>query len=205
MLIEETECPICLTNFKDTIQDGPWNSDIPTTCRHTLCLHCYENIYHSNDHQPYLGNSQNQAQNKSDTESDGYLNATEMCKANGKLYADYTRLESTKEYLNELSSDMGIPILKLIEIKKGGSSKFQGTWIHPHVAIHLAQWLSPKFAVAVSKWVFRFMCGDLTLIDEIKQNNEVMKNQLKETQQQLEQKEQLLIETKQQIIESDDD
>jgi hypothetical protein len=26
--------------------------------------------------------------------------------------------------------------------------------VHPQVAIHLAQWLSPKFAVLVSKWVY---------------------------------------------------
>jgi hypothetical protein len=32
--------------------------------------------------------------------------------------------------------------------------EIQGTWVHPQVAIHLAQWLSPKFAVRVSKWVY---------------------------------------------------
>lgn len=36
----------------------------------------------------------------------------------------------------------------------------QGTWVHPQVAINLGQWCSPKFAVAVSKWVFEWMRGD---------------------------------------------
>ena len=35
----------------------------------------------------------------------------------------------------------------------------QGTWVHPQVAIHLAQWLSPQFAVKVTQWVFDWMNG----------------------------------------------
>jgi hypothetical protein len=82
---------------------------------------------------------------------DGYINATAMCKAAGKLVSDYVRVSSTKAFLAELSTDMGIPISELVQSVKGGVD--QGTWVHPDVAIHLAQWLSPKFAVQVSKWV----------------------------------------------------
>lgn len=42
--------------------------------------------------------------------SDGYINLTQMCQANDKLLADYTRLKSTKAYLEVISDDMGIPI-----------------------------------------------------------------------------------------------
>ena len=38
--------------------------------------------------------------------------------------------------------------------KVGGKFDEQhGTWVHPDVAILLAQWCSPKFAVRVSQWV----------------------------------------------------
>lgn len=84
---------------------------------------------------------------------DGYLNATAMCKATGKLWADYYRLSSTKTYMEDLSADMGIPISDLIQVRKGGSVDLQGTWIHPDLAIHLAQWCSSKFAIQVTKWV----------------------------------------------------
>jgi hypothetical protein len=117
--------------------------------------------------------------------TDGYLNATNMCKINGKRLNDYYRLEQTQEYLNELSSDTGYPVTVLMEVKRGGNPKEQGTWVHPNVAIHLAQWLSPKFSVAVSKWVHRFMYGDLTLIEEIKQNNIAMQKQLEESKLQI--------------------
>lgn len=89
---------------------------------------------------------------------DGYINATAMCQAAGKLFADYRRLGTTDEYLKELAADMGIPISELIQSLKGGSGP-QGTWVHPDVAIHLAQWLSPKFAVMVSKWVREWLAG----------------------------------------------
>ena len=91
--------------------------------------------------------------------SDGYVNATAMCKAAGKLMGDYSRLSTTKAFIAELSSVMGIPITGLVQIIQGGPPHLQGTWVHPQVAIHLAQWLSPKFAVLVTGWVYEWMSG----------------------------------------------
>ncbi len=91
---------------------------------------------------------------------DGYLNATRMCKASGKMLADYHRLQQTKDFLQALSGDMGIPITELFQPIRGGNPKLQGTWVHPKVAIHLAQWLSPEFAVQVTNWVFEWMNGN---------------------------------------------
>jgi hypothetical protein len=97
---------------------------------------------------------------------DSYMNATAMCKANGKLWADYQRLSSTSAYLAELSADMGIPISELVQVRKGGEPELQGTWVHPDVAIHLAQWCSPKFAVQVSKWVRELLTKGTVAIRE---------------------------------------
>jgi len=96
---------------------------------------------------------------------DGYVNATAMCQAVGKNIADYGRLKSTDEFMKELSSDMGIPISELIQTFKGGRAENQGTWVHPDIAINLAQWLSPKFAVQVSRWVREWMAGDKTPVE----------------------------------------
>lgn len=90
---------------------------------------------------------------------DGYINATALCKACKKDFYDYSRLKSTKEFIDELSSETVIPVSALIQTVKGGTPQFQGTWVHPQVAINLAQWASPKFAVLVSKWVFEWMQG----------------------------------------------
>lgn len=90
---------------------------------------------------------------------DGYVNATAMCKAASKHWADYFRLGSTKEFLAELSGEVGIPITELVQSVTGGHPAQQGTWVHPQVAIHLAQWLSAKFAVQVTQWVYEWLSG----------------------------------------------
>lgn len=86
--------------------------------------------------------------------ADGYINLTAMAQANGKLIADYLRLETTKAFAEELSKTMGIPIVNLIQVKAGRNG---GTWGHPQVAIHCGQWCSAQFAVLVSKWVYDWM------------------------------------------------
>jgi hypothetical protein len=91
--------------------------------------------------------------------SDGYINATAMCNAAAKKISHYLEAKSTKDFLDELSKDTHLPQQGLVQILKGGLPEYQGTWVHPTVAIHLAQWLSPKFAVRVSRWVQEWMMG----------------------------------------------
>lgn len=69
--------------------------------------------------------------------------------------------------VNFQSSDMGIPISELYQSVKGGNPQLQGTWVHPQVAINLAQWASPKFAVLVSKWVFEWMSGNIPNVQSL--------------------------------------
>jgi hypothetical protein len=98
-------------------------------------------------------------------ETDKYINATQLCKAGGKKFNDWFRLESTKELITELGKsnmcpETGNPAsvtdIQNIFIEKniGGNNKNnQNTWIHPDLAIQLAQWISPKFALLVSSWI----------------------------------------------------
>lgn len=88
---------------------------------------------------------------------DGYINATAMCQAARKNWNDYWRLNGTQAFLAELAADTGIPVSGLVQSMRGGDPWRQGTWVHPQVAIHLAQWLSAKFAVLVSRWVYEWL------------------------------------------------
>jgi hypothetical protein len=83
--------------------------------------------------------------------SDGYMNATLMCKAHNKRFNNWNQLKETQAYLKALNFNTGIPVLKLVESKQGGDRT--GTWVHRKVAIYLSQWLSPEFAVCVSGWM----------------------------------------------------
>jgi hypothetical protein len=81
---------------------------------------------------------------------EGYLNATDMCQAWGKYFADWRRTKSAEDYLTALELTMGIPIVKLIVSLEG---RFGGTWVHPLLGNRLAQWCNPVFAVTVDKWI----------------------------------------------------
>ena len=86
--------------------------------------------------------------------TDNYINATQLCKAGNKKFNDWFRIDTTKILISTLEGETGIPASQLVDIKKGNSFDFeQGSWIHPDLAIQLAQWLSPKFALQVSKWI----------------------------------------------------
>jgi len=82
---------------------------------------------------------------------DGYINATQLCKAGGKEYSNWFKNAKTEEFLEELSTVLLICRAELIEVKQGGIE--QGSWVHPRVALHIAQWVSPKFAVIVTGWI----------------------------------------------------
>lgn len=91
----------------------------------------------------------------------GYVNATAMCKANGKRLNNWTRSERAKAYLEALSCETQIRVSQLaITIDINGQSGLQGTWTHPDVAISIASWISPQFEV----WANRVI--RLVLLDQ---------------------------------------
>lgn len=100
-------------------------------------------------------------------ELNSYIHATDMCKVGKKRYPDYIRLSRTQDFIKELESVVGIPTTKLIQSNQAGNTKLQGTWVHPHIEINLAQWVIPIFAVKVSGCVSRFISGDLTLVQYV--------------------------------------
>ena len=103
--------------------------------------------------------------------ADGMINATALCKAGNKLIGHYLENKNTKDYLEELGINIGIPIFELINIQVGGN--YNGTWVHRKVGYHLAQWISPSFAVQVSNILDElFITGKVELGNE-KSNKEL--------------------------------
>jgi len=90
---------------------------------------------------------------------DGFINATAMCKAAGKEWSNYRQNAQTIAFLNALEGSLGIPRDQIVQTISTGANEGRGTWIHPQIAIHLAQWLSPEFAVKVTHWVYDWMAG----------------------------------------------
>jgi hypothetical protein len=85
-------------------------------------------------------------------DSDGYADATAMCQANGKLWGHYRETQRTTDYIAALADATGLSPDQLIISTKGGPAHLQGTWIHPRLAVDLARWISPAFAVWMDGW-----------------------------------------------------
>jgi hypothetical protein len=86
-------------------------------------------------------------------DQDGYVNLTQMAKANNVRVNNWLQLESSKAYIQALEADTGITASELLIINKGGIPSEQGTWAHPLVAIAFAQWISPAFHVWCNKHI----------------------------------------------------
>jgi hypothetical protein len=95
---------------------------------------------------------------------DGYINATQLCKAGDKEYSGWNRNTKTEEFLTELESVLQICRTELLKVNSGGIN--QHTWVHPRVAIHIAQWVSPKFAVIVTGWIHTLLSSGKMEIDK---------------------------------------
>ena len=102
--------------------------------------------------------------------SDGYINASALCKAGKKLWKNYFQNAKTKAFIEALVLAAGIPAAKLIKLGTGSKNiknSTRETWVHRKVAIHMAQWISPYFAVKVTDWIEELLItGSVTLGQE---------------------------------------
>ena len=134
---------------------------------------------------------------------DGFINATAMCTACDKELKFWLHNKETLELFIELAKDLGINsnvginptstarlstteyvelFPQLITLKKGSPKNGGGTYLHPDLAIQLAQWCSPRFAIQVSRWVKEWITS--SQIEEDDKFREV-REQLKATRREL--------------------
>ena len=110
---------------------------------------------------------------------DGYVNVTKLCQAGGKRIDNWIRLKQSKELLEAYSNlphipdtEKAIPHIRGIEISrviKGGNVSLQnsGTYYPMDIAIQIAQWVDPYFAIQVSRWTRELLLfGSVTLGQE---------------------------------------
>jgi hypothetical protein len=120
-------------------------------------------------------------------EEDGFINITNLCKAGGKEFKSWNRLDKTKKFLDVLSLSVKIHTNELIKYESGSIYE-RSTWAHPQVAINIAQWISAEFDVLVSKWVYEIMLtGKVDIrdnktnqeLDTMNKENKLLKNRIK--------------------------
>jgi hypothetical protein len=105
------------------------------------------------------------------------VNVTDIMKASGSSMriSHWRSLPWSSKCIEVLAAQLKITEDDILVIKKGGDSRLeQGTWAHPRLAIIIAQWISPVFAVHVSGLIERMMRGDLSLVNEVVERHDAI-------------------------------
>lgn len=106
--------------------------------------------------------------------TDGFINGTAMCVAHGKDISDWLRTDQVLDLVSSLASSLGIKpnsakkpnsektrvsalFPTLVVVKRGSPEVGGGTWLHPDLAIQLAQFCNSAFSLQVSRWVREWM------------------------------------------------
>lgn len=116
--------------------------------------------------------------------TDGWVNATAMCQAGGKRWNHYAANDRTREYIAALrasvvaekpcaaavagnpadpfSRSAGNPAdpsktPEVVQSITTGPNHLRGTWVHPRLAVDLARWISPAFAVWMDGWFLEIL------------------------------------------------
>ena len=105
---------------------------------------------------------------------DGFIDATALCKAGGKKFNDWFRLEKTKSFLEILGGSAGYPADLLVQNITEGKNELRGTWVHPRLAVNIAQWISPLFDVQVSGWVYEIAITGTVTVGQEKTNQQLL-------------------------------
>ncbi|AAR83574.1 CNPV228 N1R/p28-like protein [Canarypox virus] len=101
-----------------------------------------------------------------------YVNATKLCKLGNKRFRDWIRLDGSKDLIKEVEyisniwsiksprADLRGVILEVGTISKGKHQyEVAGSYVHPDLIPHIASWISPSFAIKVSKIINCYVSG----------------------------------------------
>lgn len=106
--------------------------------------------------------------------SNGYINATNLCKLSNKRFDNWLQNKNSQELINELSSP-GIPGDEtLITITGGAKECTRGTYVNPLLIPHISSWASPKFAIKISKIINEYFINEYKR--KIKEKDDNIKN-----------------------------
>ena len=101
--------------------------------------------------------------------SNGYINATKLCKhVEGKDYKEWRRYKNAQELIKELENSVSVnsrpPEIECFNIE----NNIKGIYVHPDLIPHIASYMSPKYAIMISKIVNEYAINHFKTIMEIK-------------------------------------
>jgi hypothetical protein len=119
------------------------------------------------------------------------VNATEMAKLFNKRVDDFTRLLSTKDFIEVILEDLNsennhADVRDYMENDIISSSKKRGTFMHEFLALEFAAWLNPKFKLWIYKTIRNILTKDVkpikTAVDKLSEKQEALDKTIVEIQ-----------------------
>lgn len=110
-------------------------------------------------------------------DSDGFINATDMCKQFGKRFAKINENHAWLQYLEAFKSKYyGLPEMGDLTyiLRKGYINDLQGTYVDPRLINYIAIWASPQYAIIVGE-----------IMDKINEYSQATNQTFDETKDQL--------------------
>ncbi len=117
----------------------------------------------------------------------GFINGTAMCAAHGVTISRWFRTKETLELFDALALDINAKVicsdLNILDVPKLSATKYAqifpeliftkqgspvvggGSWLHPDLAMQLAQWCNKRFAIQVSRWIREWLTAGQVPID----------------------------------------
>jgi hypothetical protein len=84
--------------------------------------------------------------------TNGYINATKLCKNGGKQFCHWLENKGSKELIKEFENVENSSKIVIYQVRNGIKfNNINGTYVHPDLIPHIASWISSKFACKVSK------------------------------------------------------
>ncbi|MFY7883699.1 MAG: KilA-N domain-containing protein [Dolichospermum sp.] len=119
------------------------------------------------------------------------INATEMANIFGKKVENFTRIDTTKSFINAALNNAN---KRYLGIEKEDdlliSKQRTGTWMHRILALKFAAWLDPEFEIwvylTIDKILFGSIREDIQVKLDISQRKEELKNKFLENPEYLE-------------------
>lgn len=90
---------------------------------------------------------------------DGYINLPKMCQESGvgKRFDQWLDNAKSKNLVKAFQDDPRYQGIKILETRRGGINlEIRGTYGHPDIVPHIASWISPKFAVFMSRIIYEW-------------------------------------------------
>jgi hypothetical protein len=90
--------------------------------------------------------------------SNGYINATKLCKNGGKEFKHWKESQHSKKMIIDFANNLEITEKEIMILVCGGSMiKISGTYVHMSLIVHIAAWCNNNYAYMVSNIVREFV------------------------------------------------